>query len=162
MHSKKLKQNITLALEQLAGRGEPVTRREVVEFVELVSSDDHWCEQDRRDARYGYYLSAVTDEMKTPVSQETLDRLMPNVPREYLPLLFGLESWICVSPKPGPDSRHMMSLLATADHWAANARLKMTMAERTAARADQSKDALRLIREKGITRLADLGQRIDA
>ena len=70
--------------------------------------------------------------------------------------LEGVPRFICISPRGGRSSLHMMTLNATKEHWAANFALKDQIAEATRLSAEASREIRDLLESSGVDCLADL------
>ena len=152
MHSKQLKQALRTTLDTMGMRG-PVTRRSVAE--KHVHSK-HWSVADEVDAKIAYLISEVARMMDAPLTQEYIDRHMPNVPEQFRNALGKVTSFICISRRGGRGAEHVMSIKATQEQWEIYIDLKRHIEGmvRAARKADQ--DILDLLRMMKVQTLEEL------
>lgn len=155
MQSRPLKQAINLALDTLGMQG-PVTRRQVAEKVLRETTQDHWAVGDEREAKIAYLMTGVAEAMNEPHGNHIVEQYMFRVPEEYRAVLRGLPRFICVSPRGGRASEHVMTILATPEQWAANFELKDRIVEATTISRDESRAILLLLKSTGARSLSEL------
>lgn len=161
MHSRPLRQAVDLALDTLGMQG-PITRRQVAEEVIRSTTDDCWSYADQREARIAYLQREIADRMAQPVGDHLVQEYLPHVPAEYRTLVDGLPRFICVTPRGGRDSQHVMSIFATADQWAASYRLKDKIAKATENHRDRDRSVHLMLQSFGAATLVDLFSRSEA
>lgn len=160
MHSKKLNQVIRLQLDSASMRG-PVNRRDIAEAVYSIvrDSNDFWSLTDKREAFIGRITSGVVDAMDERMSPEYVRSNLPRVPAKYQHLLERLPTFICVNASLG---LHVLAIKATQDDWAANAKIKRSVAERITVHADVSNDIRLALAAAGAATLEDLSNAVTA
>ena len=89
-------------------------------------------------------------------SAEFIERNLGPVPKIYGPMLTSISRFICISSRGGKGALHMMTLLATREHWDANFALKDYLMQATRVSRDASREIRDLLTETGAGCLADL------
>lgn len=148
MPTKALRDAVRLAID-IAGMRGSFTKSELVEDVYAQHGRHLLSGQDEREAHKLLLGKYITDSMKEVVDTEVIERL--NVPRDSMHLLDKLPRTLCICP----SGRHVLSIRATAEDWAANSRLKRDIGEKVIAAANVSKDMSRFLRESGRESLLD-------
>jgi len=155
MPSKALRDAVRLSID-IAGMRGSFTKAELVTDVYERHGDNLMCGDDRREALQLLLGKYVTVGMKEVIDAEVIERL--NVPRKYMHLLNKLPRTLCVCL----SGRHVLSIKATADDWAANHRMKRNIGEQVLAAADVSRDLSRFLRESGRESLLAADQQVAA
>lgn len=161
MHSKPLRQAVDLALDTLGMQG-PVTRREVAEHVMRSAPDDYWSVGDLRDARIAYLQSEIASRMGEALSEGYIDRFLPHVPEQHRAMLQKVPRFICISPRGGREAQHVMSFVATVEHWDANFKLKDHVVQATTVSRDFARDIRDLLLATGCRSLIELPDELQA
>ena len=155
MNSKPLKQSISLVLDTKGMQG-PITRRSVAEEVMRIAGKECWSASDEWEAKLAYVQKEIRTQMNEAYSQEFIERNVLYVPEQYRDTFCKMSRFICISSKGGRDSDHVMTLVATKDHWEANFALKDRIVQATRASRDESRDIRDLLEMSGASCLADL------
>lgn len=148
---KALRDAIRLTID-IAGMRGSFTKAELIEQFYEQHRDRLFGPSDQRERDMIYLSKCFTDGMKERVDGEVIDRL--SVPRDYMHLLDKLPRTLCICP----SGRHVLSIRATAEDWAANSRLKRDIGEKVIAAANVSKDMSRFLRESGRESLLDFSK----
>ncbi len=142
MPTKALTDAVRIAID-IAGMRGSFTKAQLVEDIYAQHGDRLLSGQDEREARRLFISRHVLRGMKEVLDGEIVDRLI--VPRKHMHLLDKLPRTLCICP----SGRHVLSIRATADDWAANSQLKRTIGEQIIVAATISKDLSRFLRETG-------------
>lgn len=145
---KALRDEIRLTID-IAGMRGSFTKAELIEQFYDRHRDRLFGPADEREMHLTYLSKCFTDGMKERVDGEVIERL--RVPRDYMHLLDKLPRTLCICP----SGRHVLSIRATAEDWAANSNLKREIGEKVIAAANVSKDMSRFLRESGRESLID-------
>ena len=145
---KALRDTIRLTVDMAGMRG-TFTKAELVDAFYAQHRDRLFGLQDQRERDLIYLTRCFTESMKEPLDGEVLDRL--NVPRDFLHLLDKLPRTLCICL----SGKHVLSILATADDWAANAHLKREVGQNVLAASKVSGDISKFLRDTGRESLLD-------
>ena len=117
---------------------------------------DRWSVSDEYEARIGHLQRQIGLQMGETHGAVFAKRHFGGLTDEIRDTLEGVPRFICISPKGGRGSLHMMTLSATREHWAANFALKDQIAEATRLSAQASREIRDLLESSGADCLADL------
>lgn len=148
---KSLREAIRLSID-IAGMRGSFTKSELVDQFYAHHRDRLFGLQDQRERDLIYLGKCFTESMKEPLEGETIDRL--NVPRDFMHLLDKLPRTLCVCP----SGKHVLSIMATADDWAANEQLKRHIGRQVLAASKVSGDISRFLRDTGRGSLIDFSR----
>ena len=155
MQSKPLRQAIDLELDTMGMRG-PIKRRDVAQRVMLTAPEDYWSERDKAEARLSYLQKQVKSRMNESHSPEYIERYLTSVPDELRTIFRKVPRFICISPRGGQESEHVMTFVATRENWAANYALKDHVVQATKISRDHARDIIDLLDAGGADTLMDL------
>lgn len=155
MQSRPLRQTIDVVLDTMGMRG-PVKRRDVAEEVLRSAPEDYWSIGDLREARLAYLQGEIATRMAETHSAEYIERYLTCVPDKYRAMLRKVPRFICISPRGGRDSEHVMTFAATPEHWAANYALKDHVVQATVVSRDHARDIHDLLTASGAKSLMEL------
>lgn len=154
MQSKPLRQAVDLALDTMGMRG-PIKRRDVAEQVLRSAPDEYWSAGDLRESKIHYLQGEIAARMGEFHSTEFIEQHLIYVPEKYRDMLRKMPRFICISPRGGRDAEHVMTFLATPEHWAANFALKDYGVQALTGSRDFARDFHDLLVSRGARSLAD-------
>lgn len=149
---KSLRDAIRLTVD-IAGMRGSFTKAELIEQFYAQHRDRLFGPMDQRERDLIYLNKCFTDSMKEPLEGEVIERL--NVPRAYMHLLDKLPRTLCICP----SGRHVLSIRATAEDWAANSRLKREIGQQVIAASKVSGDISKFLRDSGRVSLLDFAEK---
>ena len=155
MQSKPLKQIVAMVIDSRGMEG-PITRRALAEEVMRMAGNDKWSVADEYGARLAFLQNEITTQMNEPHSAAFIERHMVDIPEQFRDTLRKIPRFICVSPRGGRAADHVMTLIATREHWEANFALKDHIVQATRISRNESRDIRDLLEATGATCLADL------
>ena len=155
MESRPIKQAVALVLDTKGMEG-PVTRRELAEEVMKYAMPSQWSVADEYEAKLAHLQREVTLQMGEAHGAEFAKRHFGGLTDALRDTLREVPRFICISPRGGRGSLHMMTLNATKEHWSANFALKDQIAEATRLSAEASREIRDLLESTGVDCLADL------
>lgn len=158
MESKPLRQLIDTTLDT-AGMSGPFRRRDIAERVYRSAPDDYWTLADAKEARVSWLMDVLHTRMTETHSQQFIDQYFSHLPDEVIGLLGAIPRFICISAGGGREAEHVMSVMATPEHWDANFKLKDRIAKATMAKRNEARSVRDLLVANRVQSLMEFVQR---
>jgi len=155
MLNKPLREVMNVALDTMSMQG-PIKIRDVAERTLSQAPSEYWSLDVDRAARIDYLCRHVKHDMAEKLSMDYVEKYLPRIPEEYHAMFKGFPKYICINPRGGRDSEHVLTILASPEQWAANIHLKDRVLDATQSSRNKSRDFLDLLKDGGAESLYDL------